>query len=41
MKSGGSHCVNYFGFPYGDKIKLICCIANDELHINSYFIINR
>ena len=30
MKSPGSHCVNYYGFPYEDKIKLICCIANDE-----------
>lgn len=30
MKSSGSHCVNYYGFPYQDKIKLICCIANDE-----------
>jgi Ni,Fe-hydrogenase III large subunit len=26
------HCVNYFGYPSGDKIKLICCIADDELH---------
>lgn len=32
MKSAGSHCVNYFGFPHADKIKLICCIANDELN---------
>ncbi|HSN08210.1 MAG TPA: NADH-quinone oxidoreductase subunit C, partial [Hanamia sp.] len=30
MKSLGSHCVNYYGFPYEDKIKLICCIAHDE-----------
>lgn len=30
MKSPGSHCVNYYGFPYEDKIKLICCIAHDE-----------
>jgi len=30
IKSAGSHCVSYFGFPYGGKIKLICCIANDE-----------
>jgi Ni,Fe-hydrogenase III large subunit len=37
-KSQGSHCVNYFGFPTEDKIKLICCIADDELssiHISS------
>lgn len=24
------HCVNYFGFRYQNKIKLICCIANDR-----------
>ena len=23
------HCVNYFGFNIKDKVKLICCIAND------------
>jgi Ni,Fe-hydrogenase III large subunit len=26
------HCVNYFGYPVADKIKLICCIADDTLH---------
>ena len=26
------HCVNYFGFREAGKIKLICCIADDELH---------
>ena len=26
------HCVNYFGYRSGDKIKLICCIANDLSH---------
>lgn len=26
------HCVNYFGFPEGDKVKLVCCIADDETH---------
>lgn len=30
LKSAGSHCVSYFGYPHGGKIKLICCIANDE-----------
>jgi Ni,Fe-hydrogenase III large subunit len=25
-----NHCVNYYGFPYWDKILLICCMANDE-----------
>jgi Ni,Fe-hydrogenase III large subunit len=32
VKNPGSHCVNFFGFPHEGKIKLICCIANDELH---------
>ena len=32
MQSEGSHCVNYFGFRHADKIKLICCIAIDELN---------
>lgn len=26
------HCVNYYGFPAGNKIKLICCMANDNEH---------
>ncbi|MDP4265499.1 MAG: NADH dehydrogenase subunit [Bacteroidota bacterium] len=30
-KSQGTHCVNYYGFPSEEKIKLICCIADDEL----------
>ncbi|HEY8661539.1 MAG TPA: NADH-quinone oxidoreductase subunit C [Hanamia sp.] len=33
IKNSGSHCVNFFGFRDAGKIKLICCIANDELHI--------
>jgi len=24
------HCVNYFGYPLGNQIKLICCIADDS-----------
>ncbi|MDP4261999.1 MAG: NADH-quinone oxidoreductase subunit C [Bacteroidota bacterium] len=32
LKGGASHCVNYFGFPHGGKIRLICCIADDEQH---------
>jgi Ni,Fe-hydrogenase III large subunit len=28
-----NHCVNYFGFPAGNKIKLICCIADDANHV--------
>jgi Ni,Fe-hydrogenase III large subunit len=26
------HCVNYFGYPIGERIKLICCIADDLTH---------
>ena len=29
----GRHCVNYFGYPEGSKIKLICCIADDLEHV--------
>ena len=27
------HCVNYFGYPEGSGIKLICCIADDLEHV--------
>jgi Ni,Fe-hydrogenase III large subunit len=27
------HCVNYFGYKVKDKIKLICCIADDADHL--------
>jgi Ni,Fe-hydrogenase III large subunit len=33
MKQEGAHCVNYYGFNHGEYIKLICCIANDELGV--------
>ncbi|MBU3928731.1 MAG: NADH dehydrogenase subunit, partial [Bacteroidetes bacterium] len=26
------HCVNYFGYPEKNHIRLICCIADDETH---------
>ncbi|MBA4336578.1 NADH dehydrogenase subunit [bacterium] len=26
------HCVNYFGFPYGEKLKFICAFADDKEH---------
>ena len=29
MLDAGNHCVNYFAYPEGDSLKLICCIAND------------
>lgn len=28
-----NHCVNYFGYPEGNKLKLIACIANDNEHL--------
>lgn len=31
IKGDRAHCVNYFGVPHSGKIKLFCCIANDEL----------
>lgn len=33
IKIESAHCVNYYGFPYAGKIKLICCIAIDELSL--------
>lgn len=33
MKIKHNHCVSYFGVPYHNKIKLICCIADDEQHV--------
>ncbi len=27
------HCVNYFGYRNGDKLKLFCCIADDSDHV--------
>ncbi len=33
VETPGRHCVNYFGFPEGKKIKLICCIAGDMDHV--------
>jgi Ni,Fe-hydrogenase III large subunit/NADH:ubiquinone oxidoreductase subunit C len=33
MKNSQNHCVNYFGFSNNNKIKLICCIANDQSNI--------
>lgn len=32
MLDEANHCVNYYGFPEGDKLKLICCMANDKEH---------
>lgn len=26
------HCVNYFGYKYGERVKLVCCIADDSSH---------
>lgn len=30
LKLDKNHCVNYFGIPDSDKVKLFCCIANDN-----------
>ena len=32
LKEEPYHCVNYFGFPQGNSLKLIACIANDKEH---------
>jgi Ni,Fe-hydrogenase III large subunit len=32
ISSPERHCVNYFGYPVGNQIKLICCIADDNTH---------
>jgi len=32
-ESPGRHCVNYYGYREGEKIKLICCIAGDLDHV--------
>ncbi|WP_040299047.1 hypothetical protein, partial [Arcticibacter svalbardensis] len=29
VKEDANHCVNYYGFPVLNTIKLICCIADD------------
>jgi len=31
-ESSERHCVNYFGYPAGGNIKLVCCIADDQSH---------
>lgn len=41
FKHPDRHCVNYFGFRFGNDIKLICCIADDSTHdiyINSCIV---
>lgn len=30
LKIESNHCVNYFGYKIQDKLKLICCIADDS-----------
>ena len=32
VNSPERHCVNYFGYPSGNLIHLICCIADDSAH---------
>jgi Ni,Fe-hydrogenase III large subunit len=43
IKNKECHCVSYFGYPYKDKIKLICCIANDasgSIYVSSSLVSN-
>ena len=38
-KNNNCHCVNYFGYNTGNKLKFICCIADDTdhtVHLLSY-----
>jgi len=32
LESADRHCVNYYGFPWRNGIKLLCCIADDNDH---------
>ncbi|HEX7583899.1 MAG TPA: hypothetical protein VF373_04370 [Prolixibacteraceae bacterium] len=35
------HCVNYFGYPIGNQVKLICCMADDStqrIHVSSCMV---
>ncbi len=32
LRDEANHCVNYFGYNLNHKLKLICCIANDDDH---------
>lgn len=32
INSPEKHCVNYFGYEVNNRIKLICCIADDSTH---------
>ncbi len=36
-----THCVNYFGMPEDDQIRLFCCVADDldhSIHLSSSFV---
>ena len=30
LKKENTHCVSYYGFPWKDKIRFICCVADDN-----------
>jgi hypothetical protein len=30
LKDANNHCVNYFGLPFSNEVRLFSCIANDE-----------
>jgi Ni,Fe-hydrogenase III large subunit len=33
MREKQNHCVNFYGIPYRNKIKLLCCMADDNAHL--------
>ncbi|PKP26228.1 MAG: NADH dehydrogenase subunit [Bacteroidetes bacterium HGW-Bacteroidetes-2] len=41
LQDENHHCVNYYGIAIQDKVKLICCIANDKdalFHVSSSLV---
>ena len=30
LERSNNHCVSYYAFPHGDRLKFICCVANDN-----------
>ena len=33
MSGRQNHCVNYYGVPLGEMVRLICCMADDDSHL--------
>ena len=43
-KNKSCHCVNYYGYDIGEKLKFICCIADDQeknIHVFSYELLKN